>query len=227
MLALESTGARMERLGASLLAGMPILALDETIERIEAVDAEAVGELAAELLAPERLSAAAIGPDEDALPRRDRAAACGARGDAVIRVGVAGAAGRMGIAACAAIEAPATWSWRAAPTRCSDAALAAILGGCDVVVDFTQPDAALENARRLPGRRRPRRDRDDGLRRRGARGRDRRQRVRRAELRDRRGADDALRRRGRAAHGRGRDHRAAPRPQARRPERHRRCARPS
>jgi predicted Zn-dependent peptidase len=65
VLALESTGARMERLGASLLAGMPILALDETIERIEAVDADAVGELAAELLAPERLSAAAIGPDED------------------------------------------------------------------------------------------------------------------------------------------------------------------
>jgi predicted Zn-dependent peptidase len=65
VLALESTGARMERLGASLLAGMPILALDETIERIEGVDAAAVGELAAELLAPERLSAAAIGPDED------------------------------------------------------------------------------------------------------------------------------------------------------------------
>jgi predicted Zn-dependent peptidase len=65
VLALESTGARMERLGGSLLAGMPILALDETIERIEAVDAGLVGELAAELLAPERLSAAAIGPDED------------------------------------------------------------------------------------------------------------------------------------------------------------------
>jgi predicted Zn-dependent peptidase len=65
VLALESTGARMERLGASLLAGMPILALDETIDRIEAVTADAVGELAAFLFAPERLSAAAIGPDED------------------------------------------------------------------------------------------------------------------------------------------------------------------
>jgi predicted Zn-dependent peptidase len=64
VLALESTGARMERLGASLLAGMPILALDETIDRIEAVDADGVGELAALLFAPERLSAAAIGPDE-------------------------------------------------------------------------------------------------------------------------------------------------------------------
>ena len=54
----------MDRLGGSLLAGMPILELDETIERIEAVDAETVGALAAELFDPRRLSAAAIGPDE-------------------------------------------------------------------------------------------------------------------------------------------------------------------
>jgi predicted Zn-dependent peptidase len=66
VLALESTGARMDRLGSSVLAGMPILELDETLERIEAVDAETVAALAAELLAPERLCAAAIGPDEDA-----------------------------------------------------------------------------------------------------------------------------------------------------------------
>jgi predicted Zn-dependent peptidase len=66
VLGMESTGARMERLGGSLLAGMPILAIDETIERIEAVDATAIAELAAELLAPERLCAAAIGPDEGA-----------------------------------------------------------------------------------------------------------------------------------------------------------------
>jgi predicted Zn-dependent peptidase len=66
VLGMESTAARMERLGGSLLAGMPILALDETLERIDAVDASAIGELAGELLAPERLCAAAIGPDEDA-----------------------------------------------------------------------------------------------------------------------------------------------------------------
>jgi predicted Zn-dependent peptidase len=65
VLGMESTAARMERLGGSLLAGMPILAIDEVIERIEAVDAAAILELAAELLAPERLCAAAIGPDED------------------------------------------------------------------------------------------------------------------------------------------------------------------
>ncbi len=66
VLALESTGARMDRLGSSVLAGMPIVEIDETLERIEAVDAETVAALAAELLAPERLCAAAIGPDEDA-----------------------------------------------------------------------------------------------------------------------------------------------------------------
>ena len=65
VLALESTSARMDRLGSAVLAGMPILELDETIERIAAVDHEQVGALAAELLAPERLCAAAIGPDED------------------------------------------------------------------------------------------------------------------------------------------------------------------
>jgi predicted Zn-dependent peptidase len=65
VLALESTSARMDRLGSAILAGMPILELDETIERIAAVDAEQVGALALELLAPERLCAAAIGPDED------------------------------------------------------------------------------------------------------------------------------------------------------------------
>jgi predicted Zn-dependent peptidase len=66
VLALESTGARMDRLGSAVLAELPILEIDETIERIEAVDADQIGALAAELLAPERLCAAAIGPDEEA-----------------------------------------------------------------------------------------------------------------------------------------------------------------
>ena len=64
----------MERLGASILAEMPILELDEVIERIDAVDAEQLRALATELFDPERLCAAAIGPDEDAFRARDRAA---------------------------------------------------------------------------------------------------------------------------------------------------------
>ena len=65
----------------------------------------------------------------------------------MIRVGVAGAAGRMGAAACAAIDGAADLelSGRADPQLGVE--LAAILGDCDVVVDFTQPDAALANAR--------------------------------------------------------------------------------
>ncbi len=82
----DRAGARVDlgadgppRLGG-LLAEMPILELDETIERIEAVDAQQVGALAAELLAVERLCAAAIGPDEEAFRAALDAAAAGARG---------------------------------------------------------------------------------------------------------------------------------------------------
>ena len=65
VLSLESTSARMSRLGSAILAGLPLLSLDELLERIDAVTAEEVDALARELLAPERLSAAGIGHDED------------------------------------------------------------------------------------------------------------------------------------------------------------------
>jgi len=64
VLALESTGARMNRLGSELLAAAPLLPLDEVVERIDAVTREDVGALVEELWAPERLSAAGIGPEE-------------------------------------------------------------------------------------------------------------------------------------------------------------------
>ena len=64
MLALESTGARMNRLGSEVLAGAPLLSLDEVVERIDAVSLEDLAALVDELWAPERLSAAGIGPDE-------------------------------------------------------------------------------------------------------------------------------------------------------------------
>ena len=65
ILSLESTGARMGRLGSSVLAGLPILSLQELIDRVDAVDAEQLGELARELFDPAALSAAGIGPQED------------------------------------------------------------------------------------------------------------------------------------------------------------------
>jgi predicted Zn-dependent peptidase len=64
-LSLESTSARMNRLGTSVLGGLPILSVEELIERIDAVDHAALRALAAELFAPERLSVAAIGPSEE------------------------------------------------------------------------------------------------------------------------------------------------------------------
>ena len=66
VLALESTAARMNRLGSSVLAGMPLLTVDEVVERIEAVTVADLEDLARELYAPGRLSIAGIGPDEAA-----------------------------------------------------------------------------------------------------------------------------------------------------------------
>ncbi len=65
VLALESTGARMNRLGSEVLAGEPIMAIDEVVRRIDAVSQDDLAALTEELWAPERLSAAGIGPDEE------------------------------------------------------------------------------------------------------------------------------------------------------------------
>jgi predicted Zn-dependent peptidase len=65
LLGMESTSARMTRIGKSLITDTEILSLDRVIAEVEAVEAVDVSALAAELLAPERLSAAGIGPNED------------------------------------------------------------------------------------------------------------------------------------------------------------------
>jgi predicted Zn-dependent peptidase len=65
LLALESTSSRMSRLGKNLLSGTEILDPDEVSRRVEAVTPDQIAELATRLWAPERLSAAGIGPDED------------------------------------------------------------------------------------------------------------------------------------------------------------------
>jgi predicted Zn-dependent peptidase len=68
-LSLESTSARMSRLGSALLGGMPIYSVDEIVDRIDAVTAEDLRELARELFAPATLSAAGVGGEEDAFRR--------------------------------------------------------------------------------------------------------------------------------------------------------------
>jgi predicted Zn-dependent peptidase len=65
LLSMESTSTRMNRLGKSLITDSELLSLDRIVAEIDAVEAVSVSELAAALLASERLSAACIGPDED------------------------------------------------------------------------------------------------------------------------------------------------------------------
>ena len=62
VLALESTGSRMNRLGRSVISDAEIKSIDQLIEEIEAVDAESITELAGELLKTDQLALAAIGP---------------------------------------------------------------------------------------------------------------------------------------------------------------------
>jgi 4-hydroxy-tetrahydrodipicolinate reductase len=65
----------------------------------------------------------------------------------VINVAVSGAAGRMGETVCAAVEGEDDMAvvGRADPRL--ETALADVLGDADVVVDFTTPEAVLDNAR--------------------------------------------------------------------------------
>lgn len=64
----------------------------------------------------------------------------------MIRVAVAGAAGRMGRAVCAAVEGAEDMELVGRADPVLGTTLAEVLPGAEVVVDFTQPDTALENA---------------------------------------------------------------------------------
>ena len=65
VLSSESTAARMGRIGKAVLFDIPLLTLDELLEKIDAVTHEEVAELAHDFYAPESLSAAAIAPNEE------------------------------------------------------------------------------------------------------------------------------------------------------------------
>src|SRR5256714_13669533 len=67
VLSLESTLTRMNRLGASVLMDVPLLSLDEMVAAIDSVSVDDVVALAAELFAPERVSAGGVGGDPGAL----------------------------------------------------------------------------------------------------------------------------------------------------------------
>ena len=64
----------------------------------------------------------------------------------MIRVAVSGAAGRMGEAVCAAVEGADDMELAGRADPQLDASLADVLPDADVAVDFSTPDAALDNA---------------------------------------------------------------------------------
>ncbi len=64
-----------------------------------------------------------------------------------LRVGVSGAAGRMGQAVCEAVEGAPDMVLAARADPALGVELADVLGDCDVVVDFSRPETALDNAR--------------------------------------------------------------------------------
>jgi len=65
----------------------------------------------------------------------------------VIRVAVAGAAGRMGQTVCAAVEGADDMELTGRADPALGVAVADVLGDADVLVDFTTPGTAVENAR--------------------------------------------------------------------------------
>jgi 4-hydroxy-tetrahydrodipicolinate reductase len=65
----------------------------------------------------------------------------------MIRVAVAGAAGRMGQMVCGVVEDADDLSLTGRADPLLDTAVADVLPDADVLVDFTRPDTALDNAR--------------------------------------------------------------------------------
>jgi 4-hydroxy-tetrahydrodipicolinate reductase len=65
----------------------------------------------------------------------------------VINVAVSGAAGRMGETVCRAVEGADDMALVGRADPLLDTQLADVLGDADVVVDFSTPDSALDNAR--------------------------------------------------------------------------------
>jgi predicted Zn-dependent peptidase len=65
LLSMESTGVRGNRLGSALVAGLPIESVESMIEKIRAVTAADVQELAADLLDPAGMAFAAVAEDPD------------------------------------------------------------------------------------------------------------------------------------------------------------------
>ena len=172
VLALESTGARMNRLGSEMLAGAPLLSLDEVVERIDAVSQDDLAELVDELWAPgapvrgrasdptrsastrrsRRSRARAASPDEaasvDPGRRRRRGRAHGpdgvrrGRGCAGHGADRARRPGARDARSPTCSAAPTCWSTSRSPTTAVDNAREAVAAGVHVVIGTTGFDPA-------------------------------------------------------------------------------------
>jgi len=69
VLSMESTLTRMNRLGSSLLMGVPLLTVDELLAAFDAVTLDDVNKIARDFWQPEHMAAAGVGGDEDAFRR--------------------------------------------------------------------------------------------------------------------------------------------------------------
>ena len=161
VLALESTGARMNRLGSEVLAGAPLLSLDDVVAQIDAVSLADISALVRGAVGPR----APIGGRDRTRPGPLRAGPgpAGARAEHMIRVAVAGAHGRMGQAVCRAVQGADDMELSGRADPALGTSVADVLGDADVLVDFTVPGTALENARARRGGGRARGHRDDRL----------------------------------------------------------------
>ena len=190
LLSLESTSARMTRLGKSTITDTPLLTPEEVVKRLEAVKAGEVAELAEALLAPAGLSVAGIGPDENRFSEAvERVNPALARQGGVMRVALYGSSGKVGVVLEPALRQAG-----------HDVVDARALGpeGCDAAIDFTRPRCRRRERHVVSRGRSAGGHRDDGLRPRPARCRRPRSRcpvLPRAKLRSGSSADDAVRRR--------------------------------
>jgi predicted Zn-dependent peptidase len=69
VLSMESTLTRMNRLGSSVLMGVPLLTVDEVLAAFDAVTLDDVNAIAQEFWRPERMAAAGVGGDETTFRR--------------------------------------------------------------------------------------------------------------------------------------------------------------
>ena len=69
VLSMESTLTRMNRLGSSLLMGVPLLTVDEVLAAFDAVTLDDVNAIARDFWQPERMAAAGVGGDETTFRR--------------------------------------------------------------------------------------------------------------------------------------------------------------